>query len=91
MIQCKKCQNEKPESEMKLRAGKPSKVCLACDEAAATERERIRKTVADAKAEMRSSKKRGGGKPRKKVLPLRGNLVQRRTSSSSRFTPAASV
>lgn len=32
MIKCKHCKEEKPESEMVVRAGKPSKVCVACKE-----------------------------------------------------------
>lgn len=30
MITCKHCKTEKPESEMSIWAGKPSKVCLEC-------------------------------------------------------------
>jgi hypothetical protein len=31
-IKCKHCEAEKPESEMALRAGKPSRVCIECKE-----------------------------------------------------------
>lgn len=32
VIKCKHCGNEKPESEMAVRGGKPSKVCIECKE-----------------------------------------------------------
>jgi hypothetical protein len=61
VIKCKKCNDEKLESAMKVRGGKPSKVCLECDKKAAderaAERDRLAKVIEDAKAETSASRK----------------------------------
>lgn len=59
MLTCKKCNAEKPEDQMKVRGGKPSKVCIECDDAAKAERERLKKILRDAREEsIRTRKKR---------------------------------
>lgn len=68
MIKCKKCDTDKPEDQMKMRAGAPSKVCLECDAKAKAERDRMRKVVEDAKAEQRSAR---GKRKKRKAAPAK--------------------
>src|SRR5690349_15965869 len=59
VIQCKHCKVEKPETEMSVWAGKPSKVCLDCKKDHPTGRG------------ARRGKGNGGGGPKKRAAAAR--------------------
>lgn len=68
-IKCKYCGDTKPEDHMKLRGGKPSKVCKSCDEEKALERARLRGIVAGARG-ARKTKRKKASKKRVKSDPV---------------------
>jgi hypothetical protein len=79
VITCKHCKAEKPESEMSIWAGKPSKVCIEC---------KPKHQVGG--GARRADTNGGGGAARKKERPLRAMASMQRQISRSHFPPAVS-